>query len=147
MLLSVNIRETQVVEDKTNGVDLRELAARLNETDMSAIDFDALVEGLDRAGEQLESIETLRRDHALLRDDYQGRIAGMVKAMAAVGRSQDGVEAAAALIAELPGLAAEELVQTYRRTCVRFRDHFPTSYGPRSGSVRSLPASAVNLFR
>jgi len=136
-----------VVKDKTESNRLRESAAQLNERDMSAIDFDALVEHLERIADQLESVEATRSDCALLRDDYQGRITGMVKAMAAVERSQNGMEAAAALIAELPGLTAEDLVQTYRRTCVRFRDHFPTSYGPRLAATRTLPSSAVNLFR
>jgi len=58
---------------------------------MAAIDFDEAVSALPIAAARLATLETLAADQALLRDDYERRIAGMVKAIAAVDR---GAEAA-----------------------------------------------------
>lgn len=137
-----------MVAGKTDSDWLRAFVARLNPNDMSEIDFDDAAARMSGLAARLASDETIRDDYALLRVDYQGRIAGMIKAMAAVERSTDAIGAAAQVIDDLPNLPADQLVQLYRRTTVRFRDHFPTSYGPRTTiSTRTLPASAVKLFR
>ena len=67
---------------------------------------------------------------------------GMVKAMAAVDRSGRGYEEAIASLETLPQLSGEELVACYRQTSARFRDMFPTSFGPKpQPTIRAKPAN------
>ena len=65
----------------------------------------------------------------LLRADYLSRIAGMVKAIAAVERSHDKATEAVGYLLNLNGMSAGELIEEYRLTSARFRSAFPTSFG------------------
>lgn len=65
----------------------------------------------------------------ILRDDYQNRIAGMVKAIAAVDRSRNKSNEAVQYLEALVELTAPELIEEYRRVSARFRSAFPTSFG------------------
>ena len=136
-----------MVADNTDSEWLKTFVARLNAGDMSEIDFDEAATRLTALSEPVAHATATGDGYAMLREDYQSRIAGMIKAMAAVERSTDALAEAAHQIDELAALSAEELVALYRRTTVRFRRHFPTSYGPRTNVMRTLPASAVKLFR
>lgn len=135
-----------MAEDRNDSEYLRALAAQFCDDAVTLIDFDDARNRLDEMAGRLEDEHSLAEDHALLRKDYQRRIAGMIKAIAAVERKSDRWEEAADLIDELPSLTAEQLVQTYRKVAARFRDRFPTSYGPAGGSSRTLPAGAAHLF-
>ena len=79
----------------------------------------------DRLSVEAELVE----QHARLRDDYEKRIGGMIKAVAAVDRKRDGWEEALALAEELPALSVEKLLKTYQRVAARIRDSFPGSFG------------------
>jgi len=137
-----------VVEDKSDSARLTALAAQLNEDNLSEIDFNAAVDQLNAIAMRLTTWEQMVQEIDVLRDDYQSRIAGMIKAMAVLKRSGDSVGSASEEIAGLAELTAEELVRTYRRTMARFRDHFPASYGPpTSVAGRTIPGSIINLFK
>jgi hypothetical protein len=77
----------------------------------------------------------------LLRSDYLSRIAGMVKAIAAVERSNDKASEAVVYLENLNGMSAGELIEEYRRTSARFRSAFPTTFG--LGPLTSHKAKGV----
>ena len=104
------------------------------------IDFDALTSLLGEVTQAVNGLKT--RDESLnaLRQDYEGRVIGMVKAMAAVDRSGRSYDEVLASLEELPSLSGEELVARYRKVSARFRDIFPATFGHGVLTVRTKPA-------
>lgn len=123
--------------------ELQNLIDHFDERHMALIDFDNIKTSLAETCRLLADIESLSDEHDRLRSDLQDRIAGMVKAIAAVDRQQDRSSDALDLLATLPSLPARDLVTCYRKTAARFRDCFPTSFGlltrpPRTTQSRDL---------
>lgn len=110
---------------------LRHAIACLNDTDLSLLDFDTLRDRLATLVNELEHADRMSTDHALLRADYEQRLAGMIKAIAAVDRKRGGVEDALATVDRLTHLTASELIAEYRRVSAAFRDSFPTTFHSR----------------
>lgn len=104
------------------------------------IDFDRLAAMLSEIVPELKNVQSREETILALRRDYEGRIAGMVKAMAAVDRSGKSYEEALRSLEELPGLTGEELVACYHKTAARFRDLFPTTFG--HGPIAARPGAA-----
>lgn len=111
------------------------LLATLDEKNMTLLDFDGVKNCLREMAEKTRLQESLADDAAVLRDDYVSRIAGMLKALAAVDRKRDGWAQALELVERLPVMKAAELVACYRKLSVRFRDAFPASFN-RSPALR-----------
>lgn len=114
----------------------------LDETSLARLDFDELRARLTGVCASLESHGQSAGNHALLRQDYEQRIAGMIKAVAAVDRKRDRWEEAAASVDELPTLTAGELIERYRRVAARFRDCFPGSFGTQNWGGRRTVSPA-----
>jgi hypothetical protein len=106
-----------------------QLLESLDEQSISCIDFDQLRDWLKLRSESSESIDAIRSDLRILRDDYCARIGGMVKAIAAVDRERDRWSEACDLVEKLPEMSTNELIDCYRMTSARFRDSFPASFG------------------
>ena len=104
----------------------------LDESCLARLDFDELRTHLQSISAILASLHELSEGHALLRQDLEQRIGGMIKAVAAVDRRREQWEEAAALVEQLPELTPARLLETHRRVAARFRDHFPGSFGPRN---------------
>lgn len=120
------------------------LSRQLDDGDLSLIDFDELQQHLQRFSESTSAADEIAKEYALLRQDCQQRLAGMIKAIAAVDRKRDGYESALALVDELPSLSAGDLLRRYRQVSARFRDCFPASFaGLRTGFQTSLNRSQV----
>lgn len=88
-----------------------------------------------------QRIEKAESELKLLRNDVINRIAGMVKAMAAVERGHNKAAEAVSYLEKLPEKGAAELIEEYRRTSARFRSAFPSSFGLGtfySGSLKGL---------
>jgi len=100
----------------------------LTDDGMALIDFDELRQWLCDVAPVLSDIGRLQDECATLREDIVGRISGMMKAVAAVTRSDSGLESIADYLEALPQMTAQELVRQYRRTSARFRDAFPASF-------------------
>lgn len=111
------------------------------------IDFDRLTAWLREIVPVLSDAQKSTETLAPLRQDYEGRIIGMVKAMAAVDRSGRGYEEAIASLEALPQLSGEELVVCYRRTSARFRDMFPTSFGLRPQPTMRAKLTDMSVYK
>jgi len=133
------------LKDKTDITEyFANLSEQLQEDDLSLIDFDELQKHLKQFSTRREAIDEMAEEYAILHGDYQQRLAGMVKAIAAVDRKRDGYEGALTIIDELPSLSAGDLLRRYRQVSARFRDCFPTSFnGLRTGHQTSLSRSQV----
>jgi hypothetical protein len=105
-----------------------DLSERLNEDEISLIDFDELQQKLRELSARQTASDRMAEEHALLRQDCEQRLAGMIKAIAAVDRSRDSYESALAMIEDLPSLSAGDLLRKYRQVAARFRDCFPTTF-------------------
>ncbi len=105
-----------------------QLATSLTDDSMALIDFDRLREWLSQIAPLIGQVEQLKNECGILRQDCIGRIAGMMKAMAAAQRSDTDLEGIADQLEALPGMNAEELIRQYRRSSVRFRDTFGASF-------------------
>jgi len=110
--------------------ELEEVVALLDEHALPEVDFDRLRSCLADLAEHGRRLAGMPEELALLRDDYVARIAGMMKAVAVVGRRQTEVAGMLEDLEALPTLDAANLVAEYRRAAARFRDAFPTSFGP-----------------
>jgi hypothetical protein len=108
---------------------LEDVARLIDDTTMAQLDFDELKTRLLAIGSKLTATDELADEYALLRGDYEQRIAGMVKAIAAVDRKQDVWEEALEQVEKLSVLGSADLLATYRRTAAKFRDCFPGSFG------------------
>ncbi len=127
---------------------LAELLASLNERNMSGIDFDYLKKWLATTITKEEAYETLLAQLSVMKEDYQQRIAGMVKAMAAVDRNRDNRRQALELVDGLKDMTGKELVTCYRKTSARFRDMFPASFGlPTSGHKTKSGLKSWNDYK
>lgn len=116
----------------------------LDDEDLSSLDFDELRRHLTELVTQSKTAGELAEEHALLREDCQQRMAGMIKAIAAADRRGDSYQGALAVIEELPSLSARDLLRKYRRVSARFRDCFPTTFnGYQTGSGNSLNRSQL----
>jgi len=105
---------------------------------MAQIDFDRLRQWLTAVAPLFGQIERIKGECETLRQDYIGRVSGMMKAVAAVRRSDAGLESIAGLLESLPQMSAAELVRQYRRRSAEFRDTFGVSFGhlgPRRGEL------------
>lgn len=118
-----------MANDKMIAAELQRYSQELHQDRMSLIDFDRLRETLDAAAEHLRRSEAPSDDLALLREDLEMRIAGMLKAIVAVDRIRNRRERTAHQAIELTSMSAAELLECYRTVAARFRDHFPTSFG------------------
>lgn len=108
---------------------------------LSEIDFDALAAWLGEIAPVLHAIQQSAKSLESLRQDYEGRIVGMVKGMAAADRTGRSYEDAISSLEALPQMTGEELVACYRRTSARFRDMFPSRLRPNGlMTTRSRPA-------
>lgn len=121
-----------------------DLTKRLDREDLSLIDFDELRLRVEQCTVNSTADNQVAAEHALLREDCQKRLAGMIKAIAAVERKRDSFESALAVIEELPSLGAAELLRRYRQVSARFRDCFPASFaGLPMTPVHSLDQSQL----
>ncbi len=120
---------------------------KLSAERMDEIDFDRLAAWLSELAPVLNEVEKSAENLAALRQDYEGRIVGMVKAMAAVDRSGRGYDDAIVSLETLPQLSGEELVACYRRTSARFRDMFPTSFGLRPQATTRAKLTDVSVYK
>lgn len=120
---------------------------RLENEELAVLDFDELRGMLQEAANRLDVSTAGGDELAVLRDDYIARIAGMVKAIAAVNRRESGLAETVELIERLPTMNAESLVLTYRRVTARFRDAFPTSFGNFSLSPRPRPHDTLTDYK
>ncbi len=107
----------------------------------SKINDDRLSQMIFSENVSLVRAEKAESELSLLRADYSGRIAGMVKAIAAVERSNDKANEAVAYLEKLNDLNAAGLIEAYQRTSARFRSAFPTTFG--LGPLHSYKAKGV----
>ncbi|HWR81789.1 MAG TPA: hypothetical protein VN285_00650 [Candidatus Deferrimicrobium sp.] len=114
----------------THSAYVRELLTSLSDDKIPLIDFDRLKSWLAETSAILEGAQRMQQESDVLRQDYLGRIGGMVKAIAAANRHPDAWATALTYLESLPSLSASDLVEHYRKTAARFRDAFPTSFGP-----------------
>lgn len=92
------------------------------------IDFDTLTESLRQLDTVLAAADDTAEQRERLADDYRARIAGMIKAIAAVNRRRDAFDIAALELEQLATLDTDALILYYQRTAARFRDAFPASF-------------------
>jgi len=137
------------VKDKERAHEyLARFIARLDDEDLSPIDFDELRKHLAELVTQSKTAGELAEEHALLREDCQQRMAGMIKAIAAADRRGESYQGALTIIEELPSLSARDLLRKYRRVSARFRDCFPTTFnGYQTGLGPSLNRSQLSDLR
>lgn len=112
---------------------LQDTLGNLNENRLPLIDFDSLADEMKEIIVLLETStkETIEqaKEEQLLRQDYIGRISGMLKAVAAVKNNFEMAENIPEIIERLNSSSAAELLKYYRKTSAAFRDAFPTSFG------------------
>jgi hypothetical protein len=108
---------------------LADIREALTAEAVSMIDFDRLRIWLDQLAVDLPILHRDRDEATVLREDYQNRIGGMLKAIAVAERGRPALGDALEIIDNLPARSATELIDCYRRTSARFRDTFPTSFG------------------
>ena len=123
------------------------LRERLDGSRVEQIDFDELSEKLGELESLLAVCERYGQELETLREDYTSRIAGMIKAIAAVDRKREAPRLALRELEGLPSLSGRELVECYRRTSAKFRDAFPTSFGPRTSGTTISRTRDINAYK
>jgi hypothetical protein len=108
---------------------INQLHSALAAEAVTTIDFDRLRLWLENLGAALPVLFRAREEATVLREDYQNRIAGMLKAIVVAERGRPSLDDSLDMIERLPRRSATELIECYRRTSARFRDTFPTSFG------------------
>jgi len=124
---------------ETNNIDIAhitEMLETLSEDGLSTIDFDNHRQWLSTLAVRLPELLQIDNELSILRTDYEKRIAGMTKAIAAVDRNRDALKQAVTYLETLPKMSAADLVRNYTLMSARFRDAFPTSFGSPPVSTR-----------
>lgn len=125
---------------------VQELVGQLRSDQLPLIDFDQLENWLARSAKLMDEAFATKQTAELLRKDYESRIAGMAKGIAAADRKRDSLDEALRLVEQLPTMSGEQLVACYRHMAARFRDAFPTSFGYLSGG--SIPrAEKLTVYK
>jgi hypothetical protein len=145
---------THVTPDRFDPTEGEKLASQLSPQSLSCVDFDALRAWLQAASTNLAQVSHIDQQHAdqlqlireeqkqlsdsyqLLRDDYQARIVGMLKAIAVADRTHSSSRAETSrdhdslsiLLDSLASMPANDLIRCYRKTAACFRNHFPGSF-------------------
>lgn len=129
---------TQVADRSSNtkeaSVGLCEMLHKLDQAQMPTIDFDQLKEQAQALLVAVEATTSIEQELGILRGDYKARIAGMLKAVAAVSRRPRALEGVLIDIEQLEPLDAESLILAYGRAAARFRDTFRASFVPAGAS-------------
>lgn len=107
---------------------------------LSTLDFDLLKQILIEARRNHIETTTLKDEATVLKEDYRGRIAGMLKAVAVAERSEAKQIETASRLTSLGDLTATELITEYRLAAARFRDAFPASFGRLSSFDKNIRA-------
>jgi len=114
-----------------NGIDINDIeqvCGRLDDEATELIDFDSLRALLSRIKDTIGAGRDNDHELTVLRDDYRGRILGMLKANLACRDNEPDRDLAAALMQKSDHFKAVDLIKVYRRTAARFRANFPTSF-------------------
>ena len=112
---------------------LKELSELLSGERIGEIDFDRLTQWLGEANSLIGTASIASDESHRFREDYIGRIAGMIKAITVANRKQQNLQSVLDYIEHLSHLNAADLIAEYQKTQARFRDSFPASFGPRPG--------------
>lgn len=124
------------------------LRERLTPEAVAGIDFDELDHQIEKLINRLEQTTESLSELTILRQEYERRLAGMIKAIAVAGKSRSALESAQAQIEQLSSANADELLKQYRAMSARFRDLFPGSLGfQRQLNRRSDPVRNGNQFK
>ncbi|MBU0985000.1 MAG: hypothetical protein KKA42_14095 [candidate division Zixibacteria bacterium] len=105
-----------------------DIVAMFRDDSLSLLDLDFLESEWQNLVAEKDARAAAERELAVLRRDCEQRIAGMIKALAAVDRNRDRQEAALSYLATLRDFDAAALLAEYRRVSARFRDSFPASF-------------------
>jgi hypothetical protein len=107
---------------------VKEILDNLENETVELLDFDRLKEVLQECRSKARELKTVRSELQLLKEDYRGRLAGMLKALLACRYNACEAELAAMLADETSDLNVNELIRIYRNTAARFRQKFPSSF-------------------
>jgi hypothetical protein len=124
---------------KESNQTVEQLLADLKSEQLPVIDFDRIATLLTQQAGELGTLKKVRQEAEILRADYESRIGGMLKAIALADRKREKVDEALEAVQLLSALSSAELVESYRVVSARFRDSFPTSFGPFSPGMTKRP--------
>lgn len=108
---------------------LKSTADSLSGEAIDEINFDRLIDSLNESAGHLDKIENLDNEYTQLRNDYIGRISGMIKAVAVTSKNEHSLEDSLTFIESLENQNSDELIKIYRRVQVKFQECFPASFG------------------
>lgn len=126
---------------------LTAIREQLDASRIDQINFDEMSERLDELASLLAECERRDQERDILREDYVGRITGMLKAIAAVDRKREAPRLALREVDGLSSLDGQELIDCYRRTSARFRDAFPASFGHGPGGGLPSTIRDINAYK
>lgn len=116
-------------KNETTAEFLVRLKTAFDETSPEAIDMDSFLARLDELISIINHNEKISTELSQLREDYQNRITGMLKAMAVAKNNDDEMRLVLDEIEELEKMPASLLLAKYKKVQTRFRVSFPASFG------------------
>jgi hypothetical protein len=116
------------MKNNPDKLDRKAICANLANNSIELIDFDAVRLALEDDAMIMEELAICQRELTALKEQYRGRIIGMLKANMAAKENEDDLEALRSLSGELATLDAETLIRHYNRAAARFRANFPASF-------------------
>ena len=130
---------------KENNQTVEQMLADLKSEQLQMIDLDRLTSLLTHQAGDLRTLKKVREEFEILRADYESRIGGMLKAIALADRKREQVDEALEAVKSLTTMSSAELVESYRVVSARFRDSFPTSFGPLSRGMTMRPRQIADF--
>ncbi|UCD18348.1 MAG: hypothetical protein JSV44_05405 [Candidatus Zixiibacteriota bacterium] len=100
----------------------------LKDNAVELIDFDKLAGFLSHMQTLCGEHERVVLEMTELKNEYRGRIVGMLKAILACRHDPEDAELAAMLTDGRAELPASRLISMYKKVAARFRSHFPASF-------------------
>lgn len=111
------------------------------------IDLDNFLIKIDEMITQLKEQHQSTAQLLLLKNDYQTRIAGMLKAIAVAKGNEDQMKMALTEIEQLEQLTASALIECYKKVQLRFRTTFPASFGQLVSSTSSAQPLEIKNYQ
>ncbi len=130
--------------------ELREVESfleNLKNENLEVLNFDSLAENLLEIKNSLKTIATVSCQEKEFRTDYIRRIAGMLKAVAAVKNNFETGQEILDKMEALKAVSAEELIKQYKKTSAIFRDAFPASFGQIRQREKRLTKNELAQFK
>ena len=113
---------------KQDIAELLSVQEHLNSEQLEKIDFDNLLQQLQKVQKNYEEFSLLKTEHEILKSSLVAKIKTMLKAIAIVTKKRPDVNELESIVQELVSKNSTELLRSFDKTETKFHAAFPSTF-------------------